>query len=263
MRHTYKTLSLQTRDRVLWIRLNRPEIMNAVDDDLHLELSRVFEDADRDPDSDVVVLTGSGRAFCAGGMASWMEEKAQQPDQFRDIMPDTKRIVFSQLQMEKPIICAINGAAAGLGASIALMCDIILAADTATIGDPHVRMGFVAGDGGPVILPQLIGFARAKEMLLLGNMLTAQEAHSMGLINRVVPAAELEAETEKMAIQLVRGAKWAIRWTKTVTNIPLRRLAQELMDASVAYEMASNLTSDHREAVRAFIEKRKPTFTGD
>ncbi|MGA0598676.1 enoyl-CoA hydratase/isomerase family protein [Enterovirga sp. CN4-39] len=263
MRHSYKTLAWETRDRVLWIRLNRPDTMNAVDDDLHYELSLVFEDADRDPESDVVVLTGSGRAFCAGGLASWMEQKAEHPDEFREILPDTKRIVFSQLQMEKPIICALNGAAAGLGASIALMCDLIVAADTATIGDPHVRMGFVAGDGGPVILPQLVGYARAKEMLLLGSMLSAEEARSMGLINRVVPAAELEAATEKLALQLARGAKWAIRWTKTVTNIPLRRLAQDLMDASVAYEMASNLTTDHREAVRAFIEKRRPVFTGN
>lgn len=263
MRYPYKTMTFETKDRILWIKLNRPEMMNAVDDDLHYELSLVFEEADRNPDSDVVVLTGTGKAFCAGGQASWMQDKAVRPDEFRDILPDTKRIVFSQLQMEKPIICAVNGAAAGLGATIALMCDMIVAADTAVIGDPHVKMGFVAGDGGPVIWPQLVGYARAKEFLLLGTMLKASEAQEMGLINRVVPADRLQEEAEQIALKLARGAKWAIRWTKTVMNMPLRRIAQELMDASVAYEMASNITSDHREAVQAFIEKRKPQFTGN
>jgi len=256
-------MSFETRDRVLWIRLNRPERSNTVDDDLHHELSLVFEDADRDPDSDVVVLTGTARSFCAGGDAGWMEDKALNADGFRDILPDTKRIVFSQLQMEKPLLCGLNGAAAGLGASIALMSDMIVASDTAVIGDPHVKMGFVAGDGGPVIWPHLVGYARAKEYLLLGTMLKAEQAQQIGLINRVVPHDQLEAEVERLALQLARGPKWAIRWTKTVMNIPLRQAAQQLMDASVAYEMASNLTSDHREAVRAFIEKRKPSFTGN
>jgi len=143
------------------------------------------------------------------------------------------------------------------------MCDVIIAADSAVIGDPHVRMGFVAGDGGAVIWPQLIGFARAKELLMTGEMVPAERAERLGLVNYVVPAAELDAQVNAMADRLASGATWAIRWTKTVTNIPLRRLAHELMDTSIAYEMMTNLTADHREAVVAFREKRKPRFSGD
>ena len=130
------------------------------------------------------------------------------------------------------------------------------------IGDPHVRMGLVAGDGGAVIWPQLIGYARAKELLLTGEMLTAARAAELGLVNHVVPAAELDARVDALADQLAAGAPWAIRWTKTVANIPLRRLAHELMDASIAYEMGTSTTADHREAVAAFREKRPPRFTG-
>ena len=259
----YETIRFSRRGRVLTVTLDGGDGMNAIRDELHHELSRVFRDVQRDPDCDIVVLTGAGRAFCAGGDADWMQEMIEAPHRFRDIGPDAKQIVFSLLELEKPIICRLNGAAAGLGATIALMCDIIIAADTAVIGDPHVRMGFVAGDGGAVIWPQLIGYARAKELLLTGDMIQAAEAKQMGLINHVVPLAELDAKVDAMADKLARGATWAVRWTKTVANIPLRRLAHELMDASIAYEMATNLTADHREAVAAFREKRKPTFKGE
>jgi enoyl-CoA hydratase len=247
---------------VLWVTLNRPEALNAIDDDFHHELSLVFDEINRDSLCDVVVLTGAGKAFCAGGNAAWMQTMIDDPSRFRAIAPAAKRIVFSLLELEKPIICRLNGAAAGLGATIALMCDVIIAADTAVIGDPHVKMGFVAGDGGAVIWPQLVGYARAKEFLMTGEMLSAERAERLGLINYVVPAAELDARVEAMAAKLAGGATWAIRWTKTVANIPLRRLAHELMDASIAYEMMTNLTADHQEAVHAFHEKRKPGFSG-
>jgi enoyl-CoA hydratase len=258
----YKTLAFERRDRVLEVRLNRPETLNAIDDDLHHELSIVFDEINRDPLSDVVILTGAGRAFCAGGNAAWIQSMIDEPSRFRAIAPAAKRIVFGLLELEKPIICRLNGPAAGLGATIALMCDVIIAADTASIGDPHVKMGFVAGDGGAVIWPQLIGYARAKEFLLTGEMIDARRAESLGLINHVVPAAELDAAIEAMAQKLADAPTQAVRWTKTVANIPLRRLAHELMDASVAYEMMSNLSADHQEAVNAFREKRRPTFTG-
>lgn len=258
----YKTIAFERQGRVLRVTLNRPETLNAVDDELHRELSTVFDLINRDTATDVVVLTGAGKAFCAGGNAAWMQTMIDDHAAFRHIAADAKRIVFSLLELEKPIICRLNGAAAGLGATIALMCDVIIAADSSVIGDPHVKMGFVAGDGGAVIWPQLIGYARAKEFLMTGEMLSATRAEKMGLVNYVVPLAELDAKVDEMAKKLVEGPTWAIRWTKTVANIPLRRLAHELMDASVAYEMMSNLTADHQEAVNAFREKRKARFTG-
>ncbi|MGF1456510.1 MAG: enoyl-CoA hydratase/isomerase family protein, partial [Alphaproteobacteria bacterium] len=162
----YSTLRFDTKDRVLTITIDAPGPMNAVNHDLHTDLARVFLDAQDDPDSDIVVLTGAGNVFCAGGDARWMQEMMDEPAKFRGIGPHAKRIVTSLLDLEKPILCRLNGAAAGLGATIALMCDIIIADETALIGDPHVKMGFVAGDGGAVIWPQLIGYARAKEMLM-------------------------------------------------------------------------------------------------
>lgn len=262
MRNDYRAISWERDGRVLRLTLNRAESMNAIDDDLHHELSIVFGDAADDEDSDIVVLTGAGRAFCAGGDPRWMQTMIDDPAKFRRLGPPAKRIVFSLLELEKPIICELNGAAAGLGATIALMCDIIIASDRASIGDPHVKMGFVAGDGGAVIWPQLVGYALAKELLMTGRMLKAGEAHSMGLINRVVPHDGLRSAVDAMAAELAHGATWAIRWTKTVTNIPLRKLAHELMDASSAYEMLTNVTPDHQEAVTAFIEKRRPVFRG-
>ncbi len=256
----YRTLAFARRGRILTIRINRPQAMNAVDADLHHDLAHVFDDANGDPDSDVLVLTGEGRAFCAGGDAAWLTAMAESPEAFDAIAPEAKRIVFSLLELEKPILCRLNGPAAGLGATIALMCDVVVAAQSARIGDPHVRMGLVAGDGGAVIWPQLVGFARAKEYLLTGRMIGATEAERIGLINHAVPDDQLDAKVDALADELAGGATQAIRWTKVVTNMPLVKLAHELMDPAVAYEMASNRTRDHREAVRAFVEKRSPRF---
>lgn len=256
----YRTLAFARRGRILTIRINRPQAMNAVDADLHHDLAHVFDDANGDPDSDVLVLTGEGRAFCAGGDAAWLTTMAESPEAFDAIAPEAKRIVFSLLELEKPILCRLNGPAAGLGATIALMCDVVVAAQSARIGDPHVRMGLVAGDGGAVIWPQLVGFARAREYLLTGRMIGAAEAERIGLINHSVPDDQLDAKVDALADELAGGATQAIRWTKVVTNMPLVKLAHELMDPAVAYEMASNRTWDHREAVRAFVEKRAPRF---
>lgn len=258
----YHTLRFDRRGRILTVTIDRPEALNAVNAAMHEDLARVFREVQDDPGSDVVVLTGAGRAFCAGGDVAWFQAMIDDPAAFRRLVPEAKKIVFDLLDLEKPIICRLNGAAAGLGATLALLCDVIVAADTAKIGDPHVRMGLVAGDGGAVIWPQLVGYARAKELLLTGDMLTAHEAERIGLINRVVPAAELDAAVSGLAEKLAGGATLAVRWTKTVVNIPLKELAHTLMDASLAYEMASNETADHQEAVTAFREKRTPRFTG-
>ena len=257
---SYSAIRFARRGRVLWATLDSAGAMNPVDEALHGELARVFPDLDRDPESDVIVLTGAGRAFCAGGDMAWFQRMIDDPERFRAIAPDAKRIISGLLEMEKPVVCRLNGAAAGLGASIALLSDIIVADETAPIGDPHVRMGLVAGDGGAVIWPQLVGYARAKEFLLTGDMMTAREAAAMGLVNHAVPAAELDAKVEEIVGKLANGATWAIRWTKTAINIPLRRVAAEITDAAIAYEILSNRHPDHQEAVRAFVEKRRPRF---
>jgi enoyl-CoA hydratase len=258
----YKTITFERRERVLTITLNRPEKLNAVDQVMHEELSRVFVEASKDPDSDVVVLTGAGRAFSAGGDIGWMQIMIDDPASFEATAREGKQIVYSLLDCEKPVVAKLNGHATGLGATMALFCDVVFAAEGAKIGDPHVSVGLVAGDGGAVIWPQLIGYVRAKEYLMTGDLLTAVEAARIGLINHAVPAAELNERVDQFVDRLTAGATKAIRWSKMSANIGLKQLAHSIMDASLAYEALSNLTKDHQEAVSAFREKRSPIYTG-
>lgn len=259
----YRYIKISRRGRILTLSLNRPEVLNAANGVMHEELSRVFTDANEDDLSDVIVLTGEGTAFSAGGDIEWMQSLVDDPsEQEGPVQRQAKRIAKSLLDCEKPMIARVNGDAVGLGATLALFCDIIIAVDTARIGDPHVKVGYVAGDGGAVIWPQLIGFARAKEFLLLGDLIDAPDAAQMGLINYAVPADELDARVDKFADRLARGALKAIKWTKVSVNIALKNLVSEAIDTSMALEVMSNVSEDHKEAVRAFAEKRRPVFTG-
>jgi enoyl-CoA hydratase len=257
----YQFIRAERSGRVLRLTLTNPP-MNTVQMELHNELSRIFHDVQVDHESDVIILTGSGDVFSAGGDIPNMQRRIDDPELFNRKNVEMKRIIFGLIELEKPIICRINGDCMGLGATLALLCDIIVVVDSARIADPHVKMGYVAGDGGAIIWPQLIGFARAKQYLLLGDPITAPEAERIGLINFSVPKAELDAKVDQIAERLARGATQAIRWTKTSMNIQLRQLAHTLLDASLAYEALTNISADHQEAVTAFKEKRRPSFTG-
>lgn len=259
----YERIKADRNGRILTLTLTAPNPVNAVDGAMHRELARIFLDAQDDLDSDLIVLTGAGRAFCAGGDTAWFKTHIDNPASFRAIGPEAKRIVTSLLDLEKPILCRLNGAAAGLGATIALLCDVIIASDRAVIGDPHVKVGLVAGDGGAIIWPQLIGYARAKEFLMTGEMIPAERAFALGLINHVVSHDGLDAKVAEIAGRILANPKWAVRWTKTATNAPLRALAAQLLDTAMAYELLSNSLDDRKEAVAAFIEKRAPKLTGE
>jgi enoyl-CoA hydratase len=258
----YKSLTVEKKSRIATVTMNRPDKLNAVDEAMHEELARIFIDINDDPEIDIVILTGAGRAFSSGGDIEWMQKMIDEPASFEKTAREGKQIVFSILDCEKPIIAKLNGHATGLGATIALFCDVIFASEKAKIGDPHVSVGFVAGDGGAVIWPQLIGFARAKEYLMTGDLMPASEAARMGLINRALPLEQLDKAVDDFAERLASGATKAIKWSKMSVNIALKQLAHSIMDASIAYEAMSNRTSDHAEAVAAFREGRKPKFTG-
>jgi enoyl-CoA hydratase len=259
----YEAITFSREGRILTVTLNRADTLNAVNAKLHAELARVFTDVQRDPESDVVVLTGAGRAFSAGGDVDWMQDAIDNPEAFQSIAVEAKQMIFSQLELEKPLICRMNGHAMGLGATIALACDIVIASDQAKIGDPHVLIGYSAGDGGAFLWPQLVGYLRAKEYLLTGDPIPAVEAARMGLINRAVPPQQLDDEVYNLARRLASGARKAIRWTKVSINLGLKQLAHMTMDSSLAYEALTNLSKDHQEAVAAFREKRTPNFTGE
>lgn len=258
----YRAIAFRRDGRVLHAAFNRPETLNAFDDDLESDCSRLFDDVAADEETAVLVLTGAGRAFSAGGDFEQMQKLIDEPDLFSKGIATGKRILYSLLDCPKPVIAKVNGPAMGVGATIALFCDIIIAAEHAKIADPHVKVGFAAGDGGAVIWPQLIGYARAKEYLLTGDALTGAEAARIGLINRCVPAESLDAAVDELAQRLANGAARAIQWTKQAVNIQLRQVLHSVIDTSFAYETLSNLTQDHQEAVNAFREKRPPRFTG-
>jgi enoyl-CoA hydratase len=209
-----------------------------------------------------VLLTGAGKAFSAGGDIAHMEHNAANPHLFDHEARQAKRIVFALLDIEKPVVCRMNGHAIGLGASIALLCDVIFAVEGAKIGDPHVGIGLVAGDGGAVIWAQRIGLTRAKEYLLTGDLLTAQRAAEIGLINHCLPADQLDGAVDAFCARLLAGATDAIRWTKVLTNMELKRIAGAVMEAGIAYESLSVRSADHREGVAALKERRKPDFSG-
>lgn len=257
---SYKTLLLTRDDRMLTITFNRPDSLNAVNLDMHEELADVFSFAARDEHSDIVMLTGAGRAFSAGGDLDHLARNAANPVLFDNEARTAKRIVLSILDLDKPLVCKLNGHAVGLGATLALLCDVIFAADHAKIGDPHVGVGLVAGDGGAVIWAQRIGLTRAKEYLLSGELLTAKLAEEIGLINHCLPAAELDAAVATHCERLLKGATVAIRYTKVLLNLELKRIATAVMDAGIAYESLTVRSADHREAVNALREKRKPVF---
>jgi enoyl-CoA hydratase len=255
-----RTIAFAREGRLLRLTLNRPDAMNAVNLELHDDLADALWFAQGDVGSDLVVITGAGRAFSAGGDIDHIAHNAANPHLFDHEARMAKRIVTTLLDIDKPVICRLNGHAVGLGASLALLCDIVIGAEGAKIGDPHVGLGLVAGDGGAVIWAQRIGLAKAKEYLFTGDLITAQQAAEIGLINRCVPKEELDAAVDAFCQRLLNGAMGAIRATKILMNLELKRIATAVMDAGIAYESVSVRSADHREGIAALREKRPPQF---
>ena len=260
---SFERFEFAREGRILRVTLVGSGPANAVDEAMHREFPRLLRELQDDAGSDLIILTGRGGAFCAGGDMDWFQAMIDDPREFRDILPDARRIIGGLLDLEKPVVCRLNGHAAGLGASVALLCDVIVADEGAKIGDPHVKVGLVAGDGGAIIWPQLVGYARAKEYLLTGDLMDAATAAEMGLINYAVPTDELDAKVDEMAARILANPRWAVRWTKAAVNIPLRDNANKISDAAFAYELLTNLTRDRQEAVNAFVGKRAPEFEGE
>jgi enoyl-CoA hydratase len=257
----YRHINAVRTGRLLTLTLANPP-MNVISYDLHRELSRIFYDVQVDEEVDVVVLTGSGDTFSAGGDIPLMQKRIDHPELCYPKNAELKQIVYSLLELDRPIVCRINGDCVGFGLTLALLCDITIAVETARVGDPHVRVGYSTGDGSSVIWPQLIGFNRAREYLLTGDLFSAAHAAQIGLLNHAVPAEQLDAKVGYFVDRFVNGASKAIRWSKLSINLPLRALAHSFLDASIAYQTLTNSSADHQEAVNAFREKRKPTFTG-
>jgi enoyl-CoA hydratase len=208
-----------------------------------------------------VVLTGRGRAFSAGGDFNWFPQLRDMA-RMEALRRDAKQLIWDLLDVELPIVAAVNGHAMGLGASIALLSDVIFMADTATIGDPHVKVGIVAGDGGVAIWPLAVGPARAQQYMLNGDPRSAAEAERIGRVNRLVAAAELADEAMKFATRLAAGAPLAVRYTKLAVNKLVKDALNIAFDTSTALELVTFQSDDHQEALAAIREKRPPKFKG-
>jgi len=261
----YPGLLIEIDAGIARLTLNNPGCLNAIDRQLHRQLEAVWADLEADPAVNVIVMTGAGKAFSAGGSIKDMVESHCTAAGWRDnleILAGTKKLIDAILNLTKPLVAAINGDAMGLGASMGLLADVIVIGDKARIGDTHVRVGMVAGDGGAIIWPLQLGIARAKEFLMLGKVIDGHEAERIGLVNYVVPMDEVMSKAMAIAGELNRLPPLAVRWTKVSINKILKERSNLLMDAGLAYEMLSAGSIDHGEAVRALMEHRQPSFKG-
>lgn len=256
--HAFAHLDLSLEDEVLTVRLDRPGKLNAVNGALHYELATLFSILRHERKLGAIVLTGSGSAFCAGGDAEWFRDASRED--IDQMFSEARSIVSDLLDVGPPVISALNGPAYGFGATLALLCDVVIADENAAIADPHVRMGVVAGDGGAAIWPALVGVNRAKEFLMTGDRISAREGERIGVINRVVAEGTAVEEAHELAHRLARGARSAIAGTKRSVNQVLRVAIDAAFETSLALEWQSMSSPDHSEAVTAFSEGRKPVF---
>ena len=256
---TYETIGLDRRDDgVVVATLDRPHKLNAVDGRLHHELSRLPTDFEDDDGARVLVLTGAGRAFCAGG--DFSADAVPLGTFGTPLVEEGRRIVDGLLACRKPVIAAVNGYAMGLGATIALLCDVVVAGRSAVFADTHVTLGIGAGDGGQLIWPMLIGPNKAKYFLMTGDRVDATEAERIGLVNFVVDDTETLDRALAIASRLARGPAQAISASKQAVNAWMRTVAATVLPLSLQLEEACFGSPDQIEAAAAFNEKRPPEF---
>jgi len=257
----YKFIKVEKRDKVAILTLNNPEALNAIGAAEHAELEQIFLDMDQDTEVNAVILTGAGRAFSAGGDINLMIAGFKDHS-LRISATHVKNIILKLVSLRKPIIAALNGATAGLGATIALHCDVVIASERARIGDPHIGVGLIPGDGGCIIWPLLVGMCKVKQYLMTGDMVSAAEAERIGLITKVVPPESLMEEAWKWAKRFADGPVFALSLTKMCLNKIIEERINLLFDTMIAYEYHSMNSEDHLEAAKGFLEKRAPQYKG-
>ena len=253
----YQTIACAREGRVLTLTLNRPDKLNAVDAAMHRELSTIFDAINLDASVDVVVLTGAGRAFSAGGDAAWMRDLADLPGEWQRKAVESRRIWLSLLDLEKPLVCRLNGPARGMCATIASLCDVVIAADTATLADTHISMGLAAADGCNAIWPYIVGFAKTKDLLFNATVLTAAEALSLGLVTQVVPAGDLDAAVQRYVDGLLAKPARALQWTKMAINAQMKQQVWPAIESALNLLEMSNFSNDHRTLLDAFDARKR------
>jgi len=257
-----EAFTFNRQGHVLEVVLHHPTSpVNAVDALLHHEFGELFRVLKREREARAVVLVGEGKAFSAGGDFNWFPQLRNMAA-LSDLSRDAKQLIWDMLDVEVPIVCGLNGSAAGLGASIALLCDLIVMSERAVIIDPHVNVGLVAGDGGAAVWPLLLGPLAAKRHLLLGEPLTAAEALRLGVASEVCPPTDVRERAMVWAQRLATQPPLAVKGTKQAVNAQLKQALLTSFDLSGALEIPCFFSADHAEAVDAIQQKRTPTFEG-
>ncbi|MEV5201711.1 enoyl-CoA hydratase-related protein [Streptomyces sp. NPDC053720] len=259
------SLVLHTTDNgVSWITLNRPEAMNAVTWEQRERVINLLAEASADPAVRAVVLTATGRGFCAGADLRGAPATGERVpgDVARTIRLGAQRLIAAVLDCEKPVIAAVNGTAAGIGAHLAFACDLVLAAESAKFIEVFVRRGLVPDGGGAYLLPRLIGPQRAKELMFFGDSLPAAEAERLGLVNRVVPDEELAATARAWAQRLAEGPTRSIALTKQLVNASMDADRSTAFAAEAMAQEINMTTQDANEGVASFVERRAPKYRG-
>lgn len=260
--YEFETIRVERSGPVLHVTIDHPDsALNAVDERLHRDLALLFRALKHEATARVVLLTGSGKAFSAGGDMAWFPE-LRDPAKMHALRREAKQIIWDQLDVEVPVVCALNGPAVGLGASIALLCDVIVMADSATIIDPHVQVGLVAGDGGAAIWPLLVGPLAAKRHLMLGEPLGAADALRLGVASEVCAHESIGERAATWAQRIAAQPPLAVQGTKIAVNQQIKQALLTSFDVSTALEMTCFVSADHVEAVDAFVHKRPATFEG-
>src|SRR6266478_2323908 len=256
----YKHLTFEHKPNgVLLVTINRPEVLNAANARLHWEFTQTWPTVDADPHTRAVVVTGAGKAFSAGGDLKLVEDMAGNPDALTRTMREASDLVYNMINLDKPVVSAINGVAVGAGLVVALMSDISIMSESARFTDGHTKLGVVAGDHAAILWPLLCGMAKAKYYLLTSDFIDGKEAERIGLVSLCVPAEQVLPKALEIGDRLARGAQQAIRWTKRSLNNWLRQ-AGPIFDQSIALEMLTFMDEDVREGLAAIREKRPPAF---
>ncbi len=259
----FQAIQLTIDKQVAWVTLNRPDARNAINDEMREELLAVLNDARTNAGVRAVVLTGSGKGFCTGADLSRQGAGPTGPGAAREMMRTrSQRLIRAIWELEKPVIAAVNGVAAGLGAHLAFACDLIIAAAEARFIEVFVRRGIAIDAGGAYLLARLIGLAKAKELVFFGDDLAADEALRIGLVNKVVPGAELLQATREWAERLARGPTVAIGMSKRLLNRSLDSDIETALEEEALVQSLVTQSEDTQEGLKAFVERRTPVFTG-
>jgi 2-(1,2-epoxy-1,2-dihydrophenyl)acetyl-CoA isomerase len=260
----YKTLLYSLENAVAWVTLNRPEQRNAMNAEMRDELIQVLTDARTNADIRCLVLSGSGKGFCTGADLSGPRGQGPSgPGAAREVMKgSSQRLIRALWELEKPVVAAVNGVAAGLGSHLAFASDFVIAADTARFIEVFVRRGIAVDAGGAFLLPRLIGLQKAKELVFFGDDLSAAEAQRIGLVSQVVAADQLTSAARQWAERLATGPTFAIGMSKRLLNRSLESSFETALEEEATAQALVTQSEDTREGMMAFVERREPRFTG-